>query len=260
MLSLRRILLLISILFTAAILGCTQKAAVVPDREKRSPQPVIEEKPSTSPTPVSSKGSGIKKRMPVKVKTGDRLGWVDNALKTYPPEQFITGLGIAPDRKTAQARALQELAKPFGKAISGRIRMRRETVGKLPGPLIQEWNSLAEKGRIDALETALAQARVAEIFIEKQPQPTIYALAVLSRDDSIRLLHPMIQRLDRQLPDLIKQIERSSDRVPAEGNTLLQAFIHREALDAALSIAQKGGQGIPLPVQPQIIGHLLKEK
>ena len=260
MFSLRRILLLIGILITAVIVGCTQKAAGVPDREKRSPQPVIEEQPNTSPKPVSSKGSGIKKKVPVKVKTGDRLGWVDNALKTYPPEQFITGLGIAPDRKTAQTRALQELAKPFDKAISGRIRMRRETLEKLPGPLIQEWNTLAEKSHVGALATALEQARIAEIFIEKQPQPTIYALAVLSRDDSIRLLYPMIQRLDRQLPDLIKQIERSGDRVPAKGNKLLQTFIHREALDAALSIAQKGGQGIPLSVQPQVIDHLLKEK
>jgi len=258
-LSYSRILLLISILLAAVTLGCAQNTTVAPDLEKRSPQPAIAENPGGASRPVLSKGSGIKRKAPVEVKTGDRLGWVDNALKTYPPEQFITGLGIAPDRKTAQERALKELAKPFDKAISGRIRMRREALGKLPGPLEQEWNTLTEIGRIDALETALKQVRVAEIFIEKQPQPTTYALAVLNRGDSKRLLKPVVQRLDRQLPDLVKQIEQSDDRAPAQKNKLLQTFIRRESLDAALATVQEGGQGIPLPVQPQRIGPLLKE-
>jgi len=255
-----RILLLVSILFAAVAIGCTQNRAGAPDREKRPPQLEVPEKPETAAPPVLSKGSGIKKKIPVKVKTGDRLGWVDNALKTYPPEQFITGLGIAPDRKTAQKRALQELAKPFDKAISGRLKMRRETLGEAIGPFGQEWHILTEKNHTHSRETAMEPARVAEIFIEKHPQPTIYALAVLSRGDCSRLLAPMVQGLDRQLTGIIRQIEQSGNRTQANQRKLLQAFVRREVLDAALSAAKQGGKGVPPSIEPQTIVRLLKEK
>ena len=187
------------------------------------------------------------------------MGWVDNALKTYPPDQFVTGLGIAPERKTAQQRALRELAKPFDKAIAGRIEIRRKALGKLPAPLDREWEVLAASNRERVLDTTMEHARVAEIFIEKHPQPTVYALAILSRKDGTRLLEPMIQRRDRQMQELIKQNESMDNRPSTDRSKLLQTLIHREALDAALTAANQMGRGIPLSVLPQTIARLLKK-
>ena len=77
----------------------------------------------------------MKKRIPVTVKTGDRLGWVDNALQTYPPDRFLTGLGMAPDRKMAEQRSLTELEKPFALGITGRTKMQIKAMGAFPESL-----------------------------------------------------------------------------------------------------------------------------
>ena len=235
--------------------GCARQEVVAPDRKPPAPA-----SPEAIPS-VPSKDTGMKKRMPVTVKTGDRLGWVENALTAYPPDRFLTGLGMAPDRKTAERRSLTELEKPFALSISGRTRMQIEALGKFPESLDRETHKLAVKCQGDALKAALSHGRVADVFIEKTPTATFYALAVLDRHVCVNQLRPLIAGMDRQLKEWVNRFEKADVTMPpADGYALTEAFLCREALDAALAAATPGGNGEPLPVQPKTIGRLLRKK
>ena len=203
----------------------------------------------------------MKQRMPVTVKTGDRLGWVDNALKTYPPDRFLTGLGIAPDRKTAERRSLAELEKPFVLSISGRTKMQIKALGVFPESLGRETHKLAVKCQGNALKAVLSHERVADVFIEKTPAATFYALAVLDRHACVNQLRPPIAGMDHQLKECVNRFEKADVTMhPSDGYELMEAFLCREALDAALAAATPEGKGMPLPIQPKTIGRLLRKK
>lgn len=256
-----RIVALITAFLMAWAVGCTHRTPGAPEREKAASIPTTADQSDLSSASVPSKGTGVKKKMPVKVKTGDRLGWVDNAVKTYPPDRFLTGVGIAPDRQTAERRALVELKKPFAKAVSGRITMHREAIGKLSDRLDREWVALAAASRESSLEDVLAFGRVAELFVEKKPQATIYALAVMDRPACTRQLESRVRQLDRQLKKIVGRSQQPKDRIqPSQKRDLLHILIRREALDAALELTNKTGKGVPMPVSRQTLVRLLKKK
>lgn len=203
----------------------------------------------------------MKKRIPVTVKTGDRLGWVENAMTAYPPDQFLTGLGMAPDRKKAERRSLTELEKPFALNISGRTKMQIEALGAFPESLSRETHKLSVKCADRALKVAISHGRVADVFTEKTPAETFYALAVLDRHACVNQLRPMITGMDHQLQEWVSRFEKADVTMhPSDGYALIDAFLCREALDAALAAATSGGKGVPLPVQPETIGRLLRKK
>ena len=54
-------------------------------------------------------------------------------------------------------------------------------MGTIPRQLDGEFHTLAEKCRKKSLQTLRSHERVAEVFIEKVPAATVYALAVLDR-------------------------------------------------------------------------------
>ncbi len=237
--------------------GCAQEAAIAP-----SPEPHEKESASSSPqVSVPSKGTGLKRKAPVTVKGDDRLGWVDNALQTYPPERFLTGLGIAPDRKTASRRSISEMEKPITQAISGRINLRSKELQTLSRQLDQNFDKLADACLRASLATATTDGRVAELFIEKATLETVYALAVLDRQLSANQLKRSIQGLDDQLKRLLNRLSDPNHLVQAaDRGELAGAFICREALDAALTMVNPEGQGIPLSVKSEVIDRLLEKK
>ena len=183
---------------------------------------------------------------------------MDNALKTYPPGRFLTGIGIAPDRSLAEYRSLMELEKPFAQAISRRIKLLRKALGTIPRQLDGEFHTLAEKCRKKSLQTLRSHERVAEVFIETAPTTTVYALAVMDRHTCVEQLQPLIHRLDAKLNQAVNRIENPSMSVQStDKTTLLNAFVCREGLDAALAVVAPDGKSITLAVQPEIIGRLL---
>jgi hypothetical protein len=248
---------IVVILFLAIVGGCRQQPAFVP-----SPEPAAKDPVSSSPqVPVPSKGTGLKKKTPLTIKGGDRLGWVDNALKTYPPDRFLTGLGIAPDLKTASRRSMAELEKPLNQVISGRIKRQYNLLQRLPKQLDQRFDIVADGCLGTSLAAATADGRVAEVFIEKVPAETVYALAVLDREASMDRLQQSIQGLDDQLAQLVNRLRDTNDAAILAGKReLLGAFICREALDAALSSVTPDGNGVPPSIQPTAIARLLKKK
>lgn len=252
-------LIIASLMIWAA--GCAHRKPGAPEQEEAASISTMADPSDLSSPSVPSKGAGVKKKRPVRIKTGDRLGWVDNAVKTYPPDRFLTGVGIAPDRKTAEQRALTELKKPFAKAVSGRITMQRESIGKLPDRLNHEWIALTAASRESSLEAALAFSRVTEIFVEKKPQATIYALAVLDRPACTGQLESRVRKLDRQMKKIAGRTRQPKDRIqPSQKSELLHILIFREALDAAMALTNETGKGIPLPVSQETLVRLLKKK
>ncbi len=203
----------------------------------------------------------MKKRIPVAVRTGDRLGWVDNALQAYPPDRFFTGLGIAPDRKTAEKRSWTELKKPFVLTIDGRLTMRIEAMGTLAQSSFQEFGKFAVTSRESAIGSVFSRGRVAEIFTEAAPAQTIYALAVLDRHICADQLMRQIRPLDDQLKAITARLEKAEHPVAkVDQVVLVETFFRREALDAVLAMVSPAGKGVSLPVPPNRIGRLLRKK
>ena len=246
------------LLLVAGIYGCTGQTPAAPVQTTDMREPVAVETSGPSPS-VPSKGTGIKKKTPVTVKAGDRLGWVDNALKTYPPDRFLTGLGIAPDRRTAEHRSLMELEKPFIRAIAGRIKLQKKAMGTIPRKLESEMHALAEKCSQNSLQTLRLRTRVAEVFIETAPAATVYALAVLDRQTCVDQLRSSIHRLDAKLKQVVSRIENPGSTQSTDNTTLLNTFVCREGFDAALAAVAPDGKGIDLSVPSESIGRLLRK-
>ena len=248
----RTVILILAVLVAAY--GCSRYAAEAP-----APQPVPQPEPSTRP-PVPTKGTGLKERAPVLVATGDRLGWVDNAVRTYPSDQFLTGLGIGPDRKTAHHRSLNELEKPFIQAINGRFNMQTKGMGMTAEQLNQAFGPTLDRQRERTLAIVHSNARVAEIFLEKNPALTYYALAVLDRRACSGQLASMVHQLDRKLDEMVARLQKKDAlATPREKRAMAKIFFHREALDAAISVIMPQAQSRQSAIQATTIGRLMKK-
>ena len=116
--------------------GCARQAVITP-----APKPPAQTSPEAIPS-APSKGIGMTKRIPINVKTGDRLVWVENALKIYPPDRFLTSLAMALNRKQAEQRSLAEPEKPFALSITDRTKMQIKAMGAFPERWIENFTSL----------------------------------------------------------------------------------------------------------------------
>lgn len=234
--------------------GCAQHG---PDTSAKKPP--TEKVSSPTPPSIPSKGTGIKKRLPVIVTSGDRLSWVDNAIRTYPPDRFHTGLGIGPNRQTAQDRSLAELEKPFSSAITGRL----ESSIKAMGMTASDWalSATIDRYRQRTLTTIRSHSRVAEVFLEKKPADTYYALAVMDRQACTDQLEAMVRGLDHELEAMVTRLDKTDVSVtPKERSALMGIYADRLALDAAISVLMPKGNESPPPVQSSTIGRIVKKK
>jgi hypothetical protein len=112
----------------------------------------------------------------------------------------------------------------------------------------------------NALKAALSQGRIADLFIEKTPAITFYALAVLDRQACMNQLMPLVHTQDNQTKELISRFKKTDlSTHPPDSFALMDAFLCREALDAALAAAMPAGKGLPPTVQPKTVGRLFRK-
>ncbi|RLB13781.1 MAG: hypothetical protein DRG35_06340, partial [Deltaproteobacteria bacterium] len=136
----------------------------------------------------------------VQVKKGKRPGWVDGDSIQYPSSKYLTGVGYDPDRKLAEDKARAEIAKIFVSKIDSRTRT------------YQDYLKITSKGRskteeifsiqdITSVSTqkVLSGVRIAQVYQETGTRPIFYALAVLDRDQSAKILGYKIQELDQDI-------------------------------------------------------------
>ena len=187
----------------------------------------------------------------VKVMKGKRPDWVDGDSIQYPSSQYLTGVGYASDRKSAEDRARAEIAKIFYSRIDSRTRSYQEylqTTSKGKSRT-EETFSIDEITKVST-QKVLSGVRISNVYQETGPGSLFYALAVLDRDQSATILTDRIQELDQGIKGLLIKAKDEEDTL-AKIKSLkkaVQNHILREAYDVELRIVSRSGAGISPPI------------
>jgi hypothetical protein len=186
-----------------------------------------------------------------KVQKGKRPEWIDKPSAQFPTSQYLSGVGYGPARKSAENNARAEIAKIFSSTIDSRTRTYQGYV-QIDGQGESNTEETLSIEEITAVSTqkVLTGVRIAHVYQEEGAHPIFYALAVLDRDQSARILQDKIQELDQDIRNLLDRAQQSGDNLERIKylKQAIQKFILREAHDSELRIVNLAGQGILSPI------------
>jgi len=212
----------------------TGQRRVSPSREKRSE--------SAIPPPSAKQKHGVR------ATKGKRPDWVDGESGEYPSVMYMTGVGYASERKTAEDRARSEIAKIFYSNIDSQSRTYQEYLqttfkGKAK---TRESINIEDITRVST-QKVLSGIIIAQVYQQTRPEPYFYALAVLDREQSKRTLQDKIEQLDYDIQKLLSATQRENDKLTKikNLNTCIEKYILREACNSELRIVNRSGGGIP---------------
>jgi len=196
----------------------------------------------------------------VRVQKGKRPDWVDGESMQYPSSHYLTGVGFDADRKFAEDKARAEISKIFLSKIDSKTRSYEEYLqttsrGKAK---TEQAISIEEITKVST-QKVLSGVRIASVYKETGQQPLFYALAVLDRGQSARILTDKIHALDREIEDLVRKSEAEGDMLVTIKylTQSIEKHILREAYDAELRIVSNSGMGIYPPTHfAEITGKL----
>lgn len=254
----RQYLLLVLIL-PLVMIGCASKQEIpteaIRERADRAFDDLRAEETGEKALPRERKKPSVqsdrKKREAVRVTKGKRPDWIDGESIQYPSSRYLTGVGYDPDRKSSEDKARAEIAKIFFSKIDSRTRS------------YQDYLQITSKGKSKTRETfsieeitkvstqkVLSGVRISSVYQDTGSEPIFYALAVLDRDQSAKILRDKIQQLDQDIKGLLTRAKGEGDML-AKVKYLkqsIQKHILREAYDAELRIVSPSGGGISSPI------------
>jgi hypothetical protein len=253
----RQYLLLVLIL-ALVMIGCASKQELpteaIRERADQAFDDLRAEEIGEKAPPQEGKKASVQsdkeKREAVQVTKGKRPDWIDGESIQYPSSRYLTGVGYDPDRKSSEDKARAEIAKIFYSKIDSRTRS------------YQDYLQITSKGKSRTRETfsieeitkvstqkVLSGVRVSSVYQDTGSEPIFYALAVLDRDQSAKILRDKIQQLDQGIKGLLNRAEGEEDML-AKVKYLkqsIQTHVLREACDAELRIVSPSGEGISSP-------------
>ncbi len=251
--------LLLGLILPLVMMGCASKqeipAEAIRERADRAFDDLRAEETGEKAPPRERKKPSVqsdsKKREAVRVTKGKRPDWIDGESIQYPSSRYLTGVGYDPDRKSSEDKARAEIAKIFFSKIDSRTRS------------YQDYLQITSKGKSKTRETfsieeitkvstqkVLSGVRISSVYQDTGSEPIFYALAVLDRDQSAKILRDKIQQLDQDIKGFLTRAKGEGDML-AKVKYLkqsIQKHILREAYDAELRIVSPSGTGISSPI------------
>ena len=198
----------------------------------------------------------------VRVIKGKRPDWVDTESKHYPPDRFLIAVGYGPDRPAAEDKARAEIAKIFYSDIHSSNRTYQEILETTTGGQTRTRESInfEEITRVST-RRVLSGVRIAQVYQESEPNPQFYALAVIDRYRTEKILQDKIEELDRDIQKLYLETQGQQDKLGQVQNLQLcvRKHILRQAYDTELRIISPNGRGIPQAVSFMEIKNRLNE-
>jgi len=184
----------------------------------------------------------------VRTKKGKRPDWVDGESSEYPVSFYMTGVGYAPDRQTAENKARAEISKIFYSEIDASNRAYEEYLqttykGKSK---TRESINIEDITKIST-QKVLSGVSIAQVYQQSRPEKLFYALAILDREQSKRILRQKIAQLDQDIQKLLadSQIEKDKLIQIKYLNTCIEKHTIRQAYNTELRIVTRSGEGIP---------------
>jgi len=243
--------------------GCAGKKEIpaeeIRERSDRAFDELRQEESQKKAFPPEGKGDTIRpstqsdkeRRDTAQIKKGKRPDWVDGDSIRYPSSKYLTGVGYGPDRKSAEDTARAEIAKIFFSKIDSRTRSYQDYLqttsrGKSS---IKETFTIEEITRVST-QKVLSGVRISHVYQDTGPESTFYALAVLNRDQSAKILRDKVRELDQGIKGLLIRAQGEGDTL-ARIKSLKQSIrkhVMREAYDAELRIVSRSGTGISPPI------------
>ena len=179
-------------------------------------------------------------------RTGRAPDWVTGPSRHYPKAEFLVAVGSGPSRKIAGKDARAEMARIFKANVDSRVRTYRKYF-QVRG---SGENADADEFSLNNLTTVstnfvLEGSEIAEVHRQKEPEE-FYALAVLDRAKTGRILRDRILRLDDEIETVLGKASGSQENL-AKLRYLkrsLPKFVMRDALESQLRIVDRAGGGV----------------
>lgn len=208
-----------------------------------------ETKDKSHPRPRTQ--SDTEQRETVRVTKGKRPDWVNGDSIQYPSSKYLTGVGYGPERASAEDKARAEIAKIFFSKIDSRTKSYQDylqTTSKGKSK-IEETLSIEEVTKVSS-QKVLSGVRIAHVYHETGSESLFYALAVLNREQSAKILRDKIEELDQGISETLANANRAEDMLTKVKylKQSIQEHIIREAYDAELRIVSRSGGGVSPPV------------
>ena len=184
---------------------------------------------------------------PVPVMRGERPDWVDGIGSQYPDDKYLTAVGYAVERNAAEDRARAEIAKIFYSDIRSSNQIYQEILEATAGGKTSSTESVnfEEITRVST-EKVLSGIRIGQVYEEIKNDQQFYALAVLDRLQTQRILESKIWELDRDIDGLYNQALDQKDRLTQVRylQRTIQKHILRQAYNTELRIVSVSGRSI----------------
>ena len=161
----------------------------------------------------SEKSAGAAKSTKNNKSAGAAPDWVlSGTSEKYPKSAFVTGIGRADDKKSAELEAINELVAVFGqKVTSASNASRRMEMAQNRGEVASsdsaslDQNILREINQDDVIAVELPE------FFESKKESKWYALAVMSREKGTQIYSSMIQKNQAEIDSILNQIKNAKD-------------------------------------------------
>ena len=184
--------------------------------------------------------------------------WLDEPPQQYPPKSYLSAVGEADDRSTADGRALANLAKIFAVAINDRsldfseARVSNDESGTAISNTQQAQRHVTTEAR-----QVLEGAQLVESW--RSEDGKTYALAVLAKAPAERRFREGVRNADRQIEDRVNYASQTAPNAVAALAALEQARkleIQRSNLNRNLSVVS--GKGIKARYDQASLEKLLR--
>jgi len=175
--------------------------------------------------------------------------WVDGASSAFPREQYLTGVGSADDRSTAQERARAEISKIFTSQMNVVTNsMSSESTVQVTGK--KDQNSFSQSVAMNVENVSKKLLEGVEIHENWQDEASrvYYALAILDKSKAVSAVTDKIADMDAQVKQYYAQMVQATDKLPRvkAAMKLLTLFKARKDLESDLRVLD--GKGMPDPV------------
>ena len=184
----------------------------------------------------------------VRTKKGKRPDWVDGESSEYPASFYMTGVGYASDRQTAENKARAEISKIFYSEINASNRAYEEYLQTTYKGKSKTKQSISiEDITKVSTQKVLSGVSIARVYFQSRPEKIFYALAILDRAQSKKILRQKIEQLDRDIQKLLTDSRFEKDKLIQIKylNSCIEKHIIRQAYNVELRIINRSGEGVP---------------
>ena len=232
------------------VLDAEAKGAVKSHTKKVSAEDIFDERAKKAPPPkpaVAKAQGGADKKAPdsassgAKERSGAKPAWVDGYDPSYPYEEWLCAVGLAPARPAAENAAFAALSRIFEAHVSSVSKDFMGAYSKTGAQTLEVQNS--ETLTEVSTNKVFSGVRIPEVW---SGEGSIYALACLNRSQAASVLRQDIQAADERAGKHLDSARRQdkAQRV-RELKKALESLAERESLNGELRIVNASGVGMP---------------